>query len=117
MNLNKMSRNLRKNWSLLETIARNKNWHSRNAHIVNAVKNDTFHNCMHEICKNVVKRKVPLSLKDVSRLLKHKKSIRLIANKKTTKATRKKHIIQAGAGILPILIPIISTLLGSILQK
>jgi len=110
-----MSANLKQHWKLLESIARNKHCGSRKTQLKHAAEDESFHKCMREICHNVVKRKVPLALKDVKRLYKYKKPINEIAKKKTRQ--RRKHIIQGGAGFLPILIPIISSLLASVLSK
>ena len=112
-----MSTNLKQHWKLLESIARNRNCRSRRTHLKQVADDESFHRCMREICHNVVKRKVPIGLKDVKKLFKFKKSIREIAKKRTTKHSRKQHIIQGGAGFLPLLIPIISSLLAGVLGK
>ena len=112
-----MSTNLKNNWKLLQSISRNKHCGSRRTQLRNAVKDITFHKCMREICHNVMKRKVPLSLKDVRKLQKHKPAIKALAKKSTTKKKREQHIVQSGAGFLPILIPLISSILAGVLQK
>ena len=110
-----MSANLKQNWKLLESIARNKYSRSRKTHLKQACEDESFQHCMREICHNTVKRKVPLSLKDVRKLYKYKKSIKEIAKKRSK--SRKTHIVQGGAGFLPILIPIISSLLAGVLGR
>ena len=112
-----MSDNLRNHLPLLKSVAQNRNHRSRQTHLKHAANDLQFHKCMKEICRNVVKRKVPFSLNDVKKLRKFKTAIKELASNRTSRVKRKKHIVQAGAGFLPILIPIISSLLAGFLGK
>ena len=66
---------------------------------------------LREIAYNVLKGKLPLTSKQLARLKKHKKCVRLIANKNTTDQTRVK-LAQKGGFIGALISPLLAGLVG-----
>ena len=66
---------------------------------------------LREIAYNVLKGKLPLTSKQLARLKKHKKCVRLVANKNTSDQTRVK-IAQKGGFIGALITPLLAGLVG-----
>lgn len=95
---------------LLQEVA-NANSRSKRVQLIKQhYKDPKFIKAIKLVCKNTVKCKVPLSIKDKRRLRPHAKTISKIAKSKTN---GKQTIIQNGGGFLSILIPIVTSLLGA----
>ena len=73
-------------------------------------------NALSECCLNVLKGHVPLTAKQKSRLSKHKKSLRKLAERGVGVRKRKKILIQSGSGLLPALLVPVAALLGRLLS-
>ena len=72
--------------------------------------------CISECCLNVLNGTIPLTNAQKSKLVKHKKILRRLANEKLSVAKRKK-VIQSGKGFLgALLVPAVS-LLTSLLSR
>jgi hypothetical protein len=68
-----------------------------------------FVSCVCECVKNLLKGVVPLSVAQIAALRRRKKTLRLLAVKKTSHKKRK-HLIQSGGFLGTILGPIVSVL-------
>ena len=66
---------------------------------------------LREIAYNVLKGKLPLTSKQLARLKKHKKCVRLVANKNTADRTRVK-VAQKGGFIGVLIAPLLVGLVG-----
>lgn len=66
---------------------------------------------LREIAHNVLLGKLPLTAKQLTRLKKHKKCVRLLANKTTSNQTRVK-IAQKGGFIGALIAPLLAGLVG-----
>ena len=108
-----MSERLQKNIKVLCAIAANRNPKSRKLQLKHICEDTDIASCLREICKNLVNNKIPLKAKHVKQLRKHKRIIREIAKKKNSKQ-KKSQLVQQSGGFLPILLPIVSTLLSLI---
>ena len=75
--------------------------------------NQDFINCICECAKNVLKGNVPLTASQRSGLRRRKKTLHLLALKKTP-LLKKKKLIQSG-GFLGLLIPAIVSVLSSVI--
>jgi hypothetical protein len=81
--------------------------------------NKDFIHCICECVRNLLKSNVPLTPTHLKKLSRHKQTLRKLALKKTSLATRKK-ILQKGGFLgllLPTLISGISSLVGSFINK
>lgn len=106
-----MSSNLQSFFPILEAISHIRLKADRDLVIRIFCKNKKFIKAMKEIAKNTVEGNIPLSAKDKQRLKKQKKVLIALAGKGGKRTLR-----QTGAGFLPILIPIVSSILGSIIN-
>lgn len=106
-----MSVNLKNTLPILEAIARIKSREERKIVIYIFCRDKQFVKAIKEIAKNTVEGNVPLSVKDKHRLKKQKAVLTALAGK-----GGKRVIKQQGAGFLPVLVPIVSAILGSIIN-
>jgi hypothetical protein len=112
-----MSSTLQRNWQVLRLVASVNSPTLRKKLLEQLCKSDDFLRALREICKNTVLKKVPLTTKQAQRLKKHKKAIIALADKKVPKTKRKKFVQQSGGAFLPILIPIVASILGEVLKS
>ena len=73
-----------------------------------------------ECCLNILKGNVHLTPKQKRRLAQHKRTLRLLANRRTPLTSRKKALTQKGGFLGALLGPIVSTvasLVGGLLTK
>lgn len=72
--------------------------------------------CLCECSANTIYRNVPLTKTQLKKLSPHKKILRLLANKKIGLKNKKSKILkQSGGFLLPLLLPIITNILASII--
>ena len=71
--------------------------------------------CLSEIAYNLLAHNIPVSDKVKQKLSKHKHSLRVLANPRTSVKKRKQILIQKG-GFLPFLIPAAASLIGALLR-
>ena len=72
--------------------------------------------CLRECALNVIKGNVPLSKTNFNRLKKHKKQLRELS-KKATSQKRRLQIEQRGGFLASLLLPIVGSLAGAVIQK
>lgn len=106
-----MSTNLQEFLPILEAISSIKLKADRDLVVRIFCKNDNFVKAIKEIATNTVEGNIPLEIEDKLKLRKQKAVLIALAGKRGKQALR-----QRGAGFLPILLPIISTILGSIVN-
>lgn len=68
--------------------------------------------CVCECCYNVLKGNVRMQPATRRKLKKHAKKIRLIADRKVSLKTKKKHLVQNGGFLPALLVPILSVVSG-----
>ena len=73
--------------------------------------------CICECTVNVLKGTVPISVNQKRQLSRYKKHLRALANKKISRAKKKKILNQKGGNLLTALLPPVLTVLGSLLTK
>jgi hypothetical protein len=112
-----MSTNLQRNWQVLKLVASVNSPALRKKLLTQLCKSDDFLKALREICKNTVSRRVPLTTQQAKRLKRHKQAIFDLSDKKTPVTRRRKLAEQSGGAILPILIPIVASLLGEVLKS
>jgi hypothetical protein len=79
--------------------------------------NDELINCLCECALNTINCNVPLSNSQLIKLRPHKQILRYLANKKfSLKNKRKKIVKQAGGFLLPLIIPILSSVLTTLIK-
>jgi len=98
----------------LELIAKIKNAKTRNAVLKDFSANMKIYEALREIARNVIKRNVPLNSSQKKKLRRYKKVIISLSNSKNSKRKKRKLVEQSG-GFLPILIPIITGILGEVI--
>ena len=69
-----------------------------------------------EVCLNICKNSVPLTAQQLQTCRKWRKQLKLLALKKHPLKAKKKILLQKG-GFLPALLPIIATVLGTVLSR
>lgn len=111
-----MSKLLQKYWHRLEIIASIKRKQLRRELLKEFSKDEDFCKVLRELARNTVNRNIPLKRFHVRQLQSHKRTILALSKKKTKKSVRKKAIVQSG-GFLPVLIPIVASLLGELLRS
>ena len=79
-------------------------------------KNENLYKAIKEIALNIVNKNIPLTNKDKKKLKKYKKDIYLLSKQKF-KSKRKQKVLQQTGGFLPILIPLVATILGQIYEN
>lgn len=77
-------------------------------------RNPDFCRCVRELVKNAVKLNLPLTKSEKKVLDQHQKVVKGVLSKR--RQTSRRFIKQSG-GFLPILVPILATLLGEIVAK
>jgi len=84
--------------------------------VLSEIADDCLYKALHEIAVNTVKRNVPLSRPAKISLRKYKFHIQNLARKTKDRKQRKSLVVQSG-GFLPILIPAVAAILGSLINK
>ena len=110
-----MSKNLVNCLGKLKTISKIKNSTKRKK-ALNLNYDECLYKALNEIAVNTVKRRVPLSIKQVNKLKKHKLNIKKLSCRTKNKKKQKQLVVQSG-GFLPVLIPAIASILTSILSN
>lgn len=112
-----MSELLKKYWSRLELVASIKRKKLREDLLKELGKDEDFCKVIRELSRNTIKRNIPFKPVHIKQLKVHKGKIRKLAKKTKPLAvkTRQDNTVQAG-GFLPVLIPIVATLLGEFLR-
>jgi hypothetical protein len=108
-----MTKRLKKHASTLHLLSKCDN-HTINS-VIKAAKPDLIA-CISDICHNTLKGRVHLSKTDKRKLLPYKNTLRRLANKSETLKT-KKLLIQKGHGLLSVLIPLLGSVIGPILNS
>ena len=72
--------------------------------------------CICECAVNVLKGTVPISASQKRRLLRYKKHLRALANKRISRAKKKKLLNQKGGNLLSAFLPPVLNVLGSLLK-
>lgn len=105
---------LKRNNFLLKKLCRTKN-KTKIKNILQEGGKDLT-NCICECALNLIKGNVPLTPYQFSRLKKHKRTLRVLSDKRVSKKKKKYTVNQKGAGLFPLIFtPIIKALAGSIL--
>ena len=83
--------------------------------IIGSASKDLLH-CFSDICHNILKGNVNLSKAERQKLIRHKNTIRKIADTKTT-AKNKKKLIQKGGFLGTLLAPLIRMVIGPLAKS
>ena len=70
-----------------------------------------------ECCYNVLKGTIPLTKAQKQRLVRYKKHLRALANKKVSRVNKKRLLIQRGGNLLLALLPPVLSVLRSLFKK
>jgi hypothetical protein len=108
-----MSEDLRKTLRQLELISLIKRPQVRKAVLTDISCQDCYYKALREILLNTIKGNVPLSEVQKRKLRRYKSQIRAIICPKKSKKLKAKAVIQSG-GWLPILLPVITSVLGEV---
>lgn len=91
----------------------------RRKDILKGCSADVLHS-LAEIALNLLKGNIPLSPSQFQKLKRHKKLIRLLADRKTTVKRKRNALQQTGGFLLPLLsaaIPIVGELIGGLVRR
>jgi tRNA nucleotidyltransferase/poly(A) polymerase len=109
-----ISARLKKVFTILKLISEEKSPTARKKLLLKFSKNKEFFLALKELAVNCLEGNIKLSETAKKKLQKHKRLIRTLAAKKSTK-NRSKLVVQSG-GLLPFLIPAAATTLGALLK-
>ena len=84
--------------------------------ILSEIADQCLYKALNEIAVNTVSSRVPLNRHTKINLRKYKTHLNALANKTTDRRLQKKLVVQSG-GFLPILIPAIASVLGTVLTQ
>jgi hypothetical protein len=109
-----MSRRLRDQKDLLKMLAK-ADGKERKKMLASA--NDETIKCICECALNTLKSNVPLSEDQFRKLRRHKHTLRYLADRRVSLPNKKKKVVkQAGGFLLPLLVPIITSILAAAIQ-
>jgi ribosomal protein L19 len=113
-----MSDNLQKQMPKLEIISQLKSLKARKLVLAEFSNDDQFCKAIREIVRNTINKNVKLSEQEKKRLRKYKKVIVALGNKRKDKKKTKALLQQTGTGIfLPIVVPLVATVIKELLSK
>lgn len=113
-----MSENLRKHFPKLEVISQVKSLKSRKKIIQDFSNDPTFCDAVREIVRNTFNKNIKVTDADRKKLLKYRGMLMSLNRRQKCRKRVKKLIQQTGTGIfLPIVIPLVSTLLAELFRK
>ena len=99
----------------LKIIARIRDLRMRKK-ILSEIADKCLYKALNEIAVNTVSKKVPLNRATKIKLRKYKTQIKALTRRTKSRRSQKKLVIQSG-GFLPILIPAVASILGSIISS
>lgn len=111
-----MSDNLKKAIEILKIVSSIKKNKLRKEVLSDLSCNECVYKGLREIALNIIKKNVPLTLKQKVKLRPYKTLLQDLALKKAGKLKKKKLVIQSG-GALPILIPAVISIVGELLRN
>lgn len=104
-----MSQRLKDHWAELKALVKAKPKERR--HILKQ-PGDELTKCLCECALNTLNSNVTLTAAQFKKLSRHKRILRLLADKKVSLKSKKKKILkQAGGFLVPLLVPILTTVL------
>jgi len=113
-----MSKSLQKTFHFLRLISQIKNEKKRKVLMKEICEDETIYKALSEIAKNQIKGNIKLDKKQSKKLKRHSKLLKKLCLKKDkiTLKKRKNLVVQSG-GFLPLLLPTVALILGSILNR
>jgi hypothetical protein len=72
--------------------------------------------CLAECASNCLNNGLPLEKAQFAKLKRYKKILRQIASKKVSRKTKKKHLVQKGGFIVPLITAVLSALASNLLR-
>jgi hypothetical protein len=109
-----MSNNLQLCMEKLKIISKIKDPRLRKKILIE-IADDCLYKALNEIAVNTISKKVPLNRATKTKLRKYKTHIKALASKTKNKRLQKKLVVQSG-GFLPLLVPAVASILGSVLS-
>lgn len=73
--------------------------------------------CICECALNTLRSNVPLNEDQFRRLRRHKHTLRFLADKRVSLSNKKKKVKQAGGFLIPLLVPIIGSIIAAVIQS
>lgn len=113
-----MSRNLKSQFPRLEMISKMKSPKARQLMLKEFSQDRCFCKAVREIVKNTLKRNITIPEKSKAKLVKHKKLILALAEKRKSKSKTRQLVQQSGTGFfLPLVIPLVASVIGELFNK
>ena len=109
-----MSDNLKKCIEELKLVMKIKDKTKRNIILEYLSQKDEIYNALREIAVNIMKKNIKLNKNQLKRLGRHGNTI--IDLNDGVKRKQRKRIVQQSGGFLPWLLPVVATVLGSIIK-
>jgi hypothetical protein len=108
-----MSRRLKDQKALLKMLAKADSKERKK--LLNGASDETV-KCICECALNTLRRNVPLTEDQLRRLRRHKHTLRYLADRRVSLPNKRKKVKQAGGFLIPLLLPIIGSILAAAIQ-
>jgi predicted nucleic acid-binding protein len=108
-----MSRRLKDQKALLKMLAKVDSKERKK--LLSGASDETV-KCICECALNTLKRNVKLTEDQFRRLRRHKHTLRFLADRRVSLSNKKKKVKQAGGFLIPLLVPIIGSILAAAIQ-
>lgn len=108
-----MSRRLKEQKEILKMLAKADS--KKRKKILEESGDETL-KCICECALNTLKSNVPLTEAQFRCLRRHKRTLRYFADKRVSLSNKRKKVKQAGGFLIPLLVPIIGSILASVIQ-
>ena len=89
----------------------------RNVRLKRFADNMEFFDALKEIAINTMNMNVPLKITQKEKLRRYARTIRELADKKPKSKLKRKKLIEQSGGFLPILIPLVASVIGEVLKN
>lgn len=113
-----MSENLKRHFPRLLVIASLKSLRIRKMVLKEFCKDDSFVKAIREIVRNALKKNIPFTTAQKRKLVRYKDTIIALSKKRKNNKRTQQLVCQTGTGVfLPIVIPLVASLLQGLLAR
>lgn len=108
---------LRKYWPYLEVFNSIACAKTRKAILKEFSKDPNFCKLLRQVAKNTLRKNFEIDSPSIKKLRKQKKSIIKLTKKYKNRRQSQKVIVQRGSGFLPLVIPLLAQVIGSLINE
>jgi len=112
-----MSKNLSSWINHLKVIASIRDKRKRNARLKAFADHMNLFDALKEVATNTINMNLPLNPNQKTKLRRYSKIIRELASKRKRSKLQKRKLIEQSGGFLPILIPLVASVIGEVIRN